>query len=466
MSKAVVISGSGDLLSPVERMRRVEGIDVEVYIHGIRWRHNFDGILPKINLKELKKKLYSATDVIFDMTRNNGWKEYLDKKKKDPSTPLTASAKSDLEFLKEFNLPVLGTSLFGALAQKLSKGVRVVGCNLWAEEVEMNRSLGSDIAAKIGLDIPEFHEFKSLSDGAAFLKEHPDDTWVLKPNDNQDNDLTYVEKYNGELVYKFEKQLKARMGEKFSYILQKVIEGHEISSEAWWTGSKWLHFNHTIENKRTMNNNLGPAIGCQDSIVWVKDEPVNKSSLLYKAFEAYTPWVKKSGYIGPVDFNCIVTKDGKIYFLEFTHRHGYDATFCFFDLLTSGIGNFYLNDFQGTFFDGFSGSQRITIPPFPEEDNEMLKKKALGVPIANKFPMDWFWGGDIKMEDGQLICAGADGILGVVTGRGKTLNTCVEDVYRNIHKLKVGAYLQYRTDLDKRARKALNAFKEWGVEVG
>lgn len=462
----IFISGSGDLLSPIEKMRRLEGIPAEVYIHGPRYRHNYDGIIPKIPLSELKKKLYQADDIIFDMTRTNSWKKYLDKKKKDPKTTPSINAKTDLEFLKMFGLPVLDRSLFGALAQKLSKGARVVGCNLWAEDVEMDRSMGSELAKKIGLEIPEYHEFASLKDGTAFLREHQDDLWVLKPNENQDNDLTYVEKYEGELMYKFEKQLPARTGEKFSYILQKVVKGHEISSEAWWTGNEWCHYNHTIENKRTMNNNLGPAIGCQDSIVWVKDEPVNSNSLMVKAFAAYTPYVKRSGYIGPVDFNCIVTEDGKAYFLEFTHRHGYDATFCFFELLTSGIGNFYLNDFQGTFFDGFAGSQRITIPPFPEEDKEQLVKKALGVPIVNKLPLDWFWGGDIKVEDGQLMCAGADGILGVVTGRGKTLMTCVDEVYKNIHKLKVGAYLQYRTDLDVRARKVLSAFKKWNVEVG
>jgi hypothetical protein len=168
-----------------------------------------------------------------------------------------------------------------------------------------------------------------------------------------------------------------------------------------------------------------------------------------------------------VDFNCVITKDGKKYFLEFTHRFGYDAFFCLLALLESSYLDFFTNDFKAKWYDGFSGSQRITIPPFPEEDDEALKKKAYGVPIVGKLEdMPWFWGGDVMMMNGSLACAGADAILGVVTGKGKTLGSCVRDVYHNIKGLKVGSYLQYRTDLDVRATKLLNDFKKYGIEVG
>lgn len=465
--RVVFISGSGDSIAVAERLRREGVLDVGIYIHSPRHRANFDGIFPKINPGDLKRAVYRADKIIFDMTRTNGWAEYLEKKKKDPSAAPGKSAIADLKLIKTFGLNPKSPSLFGQLSAQLSKKIEIIGCSEWAEDVEMDRTLGVKIAKEIGLDIPEFHDFTSLHDGIDFLKDNSDRRWVLKPHDNQDNDLTYVEKYKGELLAKFQTQIVNRVGEKFDYMLQEAIEGHEISNERWWTGDRWIHLDRTIENKRTMNNNLGPAIGCQDSIVFACDEPINKKTLLFRQFEAYTPWVKKSGFIGPVDFNVIVTKDGKVYFLEFTHRFGYDALFCLMALMVGDLTSFFTKGFQATWFDGFTGSQRITIPPFPEEDNEALKKKALGVPISGKIDkMPWFWAGDVKMMNNHLVCAGADGILGVVTGRGETLGKCVEDVYENIHKLKVGAYMQYRTDLHVRAQKLLNAFKTWGVEVG
>jgi hypothetical protein len=193
-----------------------------------------------------------------------------------------------------------------------------------------------------------------------------------------------------------------------------------------------------------MNDELGMAIGSQTNVVWVEPEPI-----IRKAFKLLTPIVKRSGYVGPVDINVIIS-NGNPYFLEFSPRFGYDALFCLMDLLDDDITDF-LSRFQGNFKEGFIASQRITIPPFPYDDDFLIKKFAADVPVH--FDLNEFWGLDIYQDDG-LKCAGSDGIIGIATGYGETIGKAVQVLHRHIKKdIKIDAYLQYRTDTKKVAEK-------------
>jgi len=80
--------------------------------------------------------------------------------------------------------------------------------------------------------------------------------------------------------------------------------------------------------------------------------------------------------------------------------------------------------------------------------------------------MPLFWMEDVYLNDGKLKCAGADGILGVVASHGNSLGGSVGNVYRAIDRLKIGSYLQYRTDLGRRAEKLFRVLEKMSIEVG
>jgi phosphoribosylamine--glycine ligase len=428
------MSNSGETLPVCWRLRR-EGIDVAIYLHHPQYRRNYEGILPRVKASELKKELKRRDIVVFDITRPNEKTKY------------------DAVLLKTFGLKMKSPGVFGPVAEKLKGSHKVIGGGVICEELELDRKKGVELARKIGFAIPKMHEFDSLSKGAKFLKDRSD-LWVFKPDNNQDLDLTYVEKFPGELLSKIEGEYIRRIGDKCDYILQEKIDGTELSTEVWIGKQGPVHFNHTIESKRLMDANLGPAIGSQSNTVWI-----NEKGLLVSLLTKMAEYLQSQAYIGPCDANCII-KDRKPYFLEWTPRFGYDAIFCLFSLLKSNLSEFFTKNFRAQFGKGYAASQRISIPPYPYADSKLRVNYAKQVSIANQLSRSpYFWAQDVYLNDGKLLCAGADGILGIVTGRGDSLGAAWGNVYHSIGKLKVASYLQYRTDGYKEAEKRFRSIK-------
>jgi phosphoribosylamine-glycine ligase len=436
------ISNSGECLPIAWRMAR-EGEDVSVYLHDPRYRHNYDGMIEKIPAKKILGVAKKSELVIFDITRINEFK------------------KQDRELLKLFN--ARGSTVFGPVASVLKKHSTVIGCSTWTEELEMDRAHSMKIAKECGMNVPESREFGSLEDGVKFLQK-TGDLWVFKPHDNMDLDMTYVERWRGELIEKIQGDFAKRIDKKdITFSLQKVITGTEISTEGWFDGERWLAWNHTIEDKRLMTGNLGPAIGSQGNTVWVSKD----GRLLRGEIKALTPHLKKAGYIGPVDVNSIVAqKDNKPYFLEFSPRFGYDAIYNLLNLLQGKIVDFFRSGFSSKFHDGFSSSQRVTIPPFPycnEEDLQEMAKDVVIQGVPSTYPS--FWMEDVYARQDQIRCAGSDGIIGVMCGRGDSIPNSVKHLYRDLESLRVSSYLQWRIDGGERATKAIKQLRKQGIQV-
>ena len=171
-------------------------------------------------------------------------------------------------------------------------------------------------------------------------------------------------------------------------------------------------------------------------------------------------YLKRAGYVGPCDVTTIIDKSGKTYFLEWSIRFGYDAIYNLLTLLKGNISDFLLNDFNANFHDGYSCSQRISIPPFPYSVNSLLKDMAKDVSVggvSNDFYME-----DVYF-DGGFKSAGVDGIIGIMTNRGQTLEKAWSGVYRKVGMLKIGSYLQYRVDGYKQSRERLNKLLKQGA---
>lgn len=439
------ISNSGEALPIAYRLRK-EGTDAKVYIHNRQYRRNYSGVFNKVGLAQVKQTAKKADLVIFDMTRVN------------------EGTKDDKALLGIFKAPKTSRTVFGQIADKIKAFTPVIGASAWTEELEMDRKKGADLALKIGIRTPESQDFGKLSDGVAFLKGRKD-RWVFKPFNNQDLDLTYVEKYPGELFRKLQDEYPKRIGEKISFMLQKVVDGVEISTEGWFDGEQFVHFNSTLENKRFMAGNLGPAIGSQSNTVWIKE----KDGLLVKELTGLAPYLKKAGYVGPIDANCIVSeKDHKPYFLEWTSRFGFDALFCLLSMVDGPLSDFFLKRFDVPFRGAFASSERLSIPPFPYSTRGLLDDFARDVPIEDGLDspvMAGFYAQDVYQDGNDLKCAGADGILGVMAARGNSWGGSWGNVYRPLEKLRVGSYKQFRVDGASSLERRYNKLKKWRIPV-
>ncbi len=437
------ISNSGESLPIVYRLKR-EGTDAQIYIHSPRYRGNYNGLLPKVAQKDLKKTVKKADIIVFDITRAN------------------ERTKQDIMFLKVFGLSPSLASVFGPVADKLSADHKVIGASTVADTLELQRHKGVELAERMGFAIPEYQEFNTLTKGMAFLKDK-NDLWVFKPENNQDLDLTYVENFPGEIYTKMSDEWSRRIGDKCKYILQKKIDGLELSTEVWVGPNGPVHYNRTFEDKRLMGGNLGPAIGSQSNTVWIERD---LSSVAIPLLMKMATYLKASGYIGPCDVNMIVKKKVP-YFLEWSPRFGYDAIYCLFELLKGKLTDFFEKDFNVKFDDGFAASQRLSVPPFPYAVPELLKEFARDVTIDGRLDkMPRFWAQDVYQKEDHLACAGSDGILGVVTGRGDSLGSAWGHVYRSIDTMKICSYLQYRKDGAKSHEKRLAEFEKqnWRIK--
>ena len=438
------LSNSGESLPLVYRLNQA-GAEAKIYIHSPKYKSNYEGLVDRLPLSKLKSAAKRAEAVVVDIVRPN------------------EKTKQDRNLLKVFGANVTSPEVFGAVADKIRKDTPVIGASSETATWELDRNKGTEIAKKAGIQVPESVDFSSLKDGVRYLKKHDDQRWVFKPHDNQDLDLTYVESWPGELLVKLEGEYRERLGNKFEYMLQKMIDGIEISTEGWFDGEEFVFFNHTIEDKKLMNGNKGMAIGSQGNTVWVKQG----KGLLVDELKRLAPLLRDAGYMGPVDVNCIVSEaDQKPYFLEWSPRLGWDAFYCLHQLMDTSLEDFFTGGFRASWHDGYASSQRVTIPPFPYSEPSLLKDFAKGVRIMGELAgMDNFFAEDVRQGDDGLECAGADGIIGVMAARGNSLGGSVGNMYRSLDTLKVAADRQYRTDGGKRAEKALKQFEKWGVNV-
>jgi phosphoribosylamine--glycine ligase len=253
-----------------------------------------------------------------------------------------------------------------------------------------------------------------------------------------------------------------------SMIVQRIVDGVEVSTEGWFNGRDFLRpFNHTFEEKRFMEGNLGPNTGCMGNVVLARES----NKLTRATVERLKPFLSKVGYRGPVDVNCIVNETGA-YALEATARFGYDAI----EALVEGLKEPFID----VLFETAVGTKksmdltedamiavRLSVPPYPAED---VKQKDWGDPIIginldnikHLFLCNVF----ADHADNLFKVAPADGLVLKATAhggkKGADYTSFARDrVYRTLDNIKC-SNKQYRLDIGKRVNGDLAKLISWG----
>ena len=437
---------------PVAKMLLGEGIPTSIYIHDPVARHAYQNIMPRLGPDQLPGAIDRCTHIAIDIIKKND------------------KSDRDLAFLKKFGLPADSLGLFGAFGDKMRKdGKKVIGGGALPEKVELDRAEGFNLAKAVGFDIPEYHEFTSLREGAKFLFSLAGrkNLWVFKPDGNMDLDLTKVEEYPGELLDLLTITYPQRFGkDAVSFILQKKVDGAEISSELWSAaGGALLHANRTIENKKLFSGDTGPAVGSQSNTVFL----CKNTQGIVHAEISKIPWLKH--YVGPVDANCIIDKEGRIWFLEWTFRFGYSALYLFLSLVKKGqLGTFFLKDFNVKLQNLWVASQTLTLHPFPHvRDSQKYVQMVKDNLINNPLDTEGAWWLDVYLDVKQkLRCAGGDGLLGVILGQGDDAESAIKKTHANLGaviKAGVSGDKQFRTESDhlEKHMERVDKLKRWGV---
>ena len=148
--------------------------------------------------------------------------------------------------------------------------------------------------------------FYSPEEARRWIEANPK-RYVYKPftpeGEEQDCDTTYVSESAEDLIRCLDNLFKESMGTPF--LLQEVVEGEEISTEAYFDGDQFHLHNHTLEEKKFMAGGYGPNTGCSGNLIWT----TNGANRLFSAGLGKTrDFLRDHSYRGMVDLNTIVNE--------------------------------------------------------------------------------------------------------------------------------------------------------------
>ena len=243
------------------------------------------------------------------------------------------------------------------------------------------------------------------------------------------------------------------------------MEGVETAVTAFFNGEKFLmpvYIN--FENKRFLTGDLGVMTGEMGTHGFFT---FDKLKLFKNTLKKIEDDLKKDGYVGTIDVNCIINEDG-IWPLEFTSRFGYPLISLIFeglrghtrvtDLLV-GLVNKTLDFVEAD--DGYQIGIAVCVPTFPYMDGFERYGKETPVMIMKDDVMVHFHPGDLKLDNNMWITAGSVGWGFVVTGRGDTIFEAKTQAYENVKNIIVPNAI-YRIDISDRWLKDYPKLHRWG----
>lgn len=349
-------------------------------------------------------------------------------------------------------------------ATKAAQVTNVIGDSKLATQLEDERLFGIEIMEECGINVPFYEAFDDLQEAKSFIKKTKK-RYVFKPDGGQDQDTatTYVSKDWEDLLAYMDELGSHSKGVKF--ILQEVVGGTELSTEAWFNGKDFYLLNGTLEDKKFMNDNKGPNTGCSSNLVWVYDSQEDPPRIFKDGLGKLKDYLQSVNYRGMIDLNTIVSEH-KLYGLEWTPRFGYDASATLFNLIRSNLGDFLCAIGNGDvpYFEiknTFSGGVRVSIPPYPGEFKgkhpEDIAIKGIDL---EKIPKDYYLY-DVYMDGDSLCTAGVNGFIGVPLSNGETIQAVFDQIYFHIDKIQVPD-MQYRTDACSSLWKRYKTLKDQG----
>lgn len=405
--RVLIISKEGDALGVAHRLVS-EGNDVKLFVRDTRYARSLKGIVPRVS--DWHKHVGSSDLVITDMVG------------------------------------------MGKLSRDF-RGVPYIGANEYVDRVELDRQTGMELFKRAGVKVPETLAFPSPR--SVELPGPWRSGWVIKPCGNKDTSKTIVVK---------EQELWDRCIGKTpncSLIVQRIVEGIEVSTEGWFNGSSFATpYNHTFEEKRFLAGGLGPQTGCMGNVVITAD-----SNRLTKAtVEKISPFLKMTGYRGPFDINCIVNESGA-YALEATGRMGYDAVEALAEGLEEPLGDLLFETASGSLrtmpmASGYNIAVRTSVPPWPfrKPDHSEAGEPVLGI---DEKTLPHLFLTDVYREGDRYFCAAGDNIILKATARSTDLRLGQKKVYRLLEKIITNG-LQYRNDIGDRVPGAIDSLRGWG----
>ncbi|MBR8093782.1 hypothetical protein KDX09_30930 [Burkholderia cenocepacia] len=231
------------------------------------------------------------------------------------------------------------------------------------------------------------------------------------------------------------------------------------------------------ENKKLMNGDLGVNTGEMGTTVRV----VRQSKLAEEVLKPATEHLKKIGYVGYVDVNCMIPTDGKgPYPLEWTMRDGWPIRHNLTALIDGDPAQWMADKIQGRDtlkirMDEVCISVLMALPDFPY--SKITNKELCGIPIYGAEDTEHLHFSEVMMGtaprevNGKVVdlpgpVTAGDYVL-IATGTGESITGARRSAYSAIKKVKIPNSPFYRTDIGVgRLKKQLPDLQQMGYAKG
>lgn len=359
-----------------------------------------------------------------------------------------------------------------------AKGKPVVGGTELSDLMEEDRAAGQAAFKAVGMDVAESQEFTNIDEAIRYAQENPAKYVVKVSGKAQDDKMsTYVGQSEDGIDIPPVLENMKKKSEIAVVNLQKCVEGVEIAIGGFFNGTDFLdpvciNFEHKkLMACRTSQAGLGPNTGEMGTVI----RHMDKGFKLYEdTLQLFVPMLKKEGYHGYFDINCIIAYDmdqvsgaytQKIVPLEMTNRFGWPMillqmeTMKINDLgdLFFGIANGKAKHFKTSY--PYSCCVVIGVPPLPYDSDE-IAEQSKGMPIIFKNgDTDGVYPGDAHLdEDDQWILTGGKGYACVACGGGDNVMDAQRMAYERAHNIIV-ANKMYREDIGDLVQNQLDSIR-------
>lgn len=346
------------------------------------------------------------------------------------------------------------------------EGWKVFGTTTLSDHLEHDREFAVEVAEACGLASPDTHEFTTTADGLAFLQAHPDQAFVLKPNDSADKYSTFVPVREDPQDAHEETELFLAHAPEMpkGYILQERKPGVEVNVECWLYEGEPYFATCGLELKRRSDHDRGEMVGCAGDIMFVLplDAPIIKRTI-----GKLIPFYKQAKYTGFADVNVILG-DNEAWFLEVCNRMGYSShPNLFLTCAIDPMSKILADAMDGTKLDGFEKRFR---PGFGASITCMIDHpRRLPIHIHDRY-VESFYPYDLAKDGDDYMLTGFSNEVGVFTQHGYTIEDAAEEAINKLLHLEAVSYtdIDHRTDLHettyaKSPRKRYDALRAMGV---
>lgn len=356
---------------------------------------------------------------------------------------------------------------FGEEANELrKKGKLVVGGSVYTDKLEEDREFGQSEMKRVGMLILPHWDFSDYDLALKFIEENPG-RYVYKPSGFLAADikgLMFLGKdEDGKDIHEIIRSNKTVLQKKIKqFQLQKFVQGVEVAVGAFFNGNDFIYpVNINFEHKKLFPGDIGPFTGEMGTLMyWSGPNTIFRTTL-----EKMKEDIRKSGYIGYIDINCIANGRG-IYPLEFTCRFGYPHISIAMEGVTNEWGEFLYSIAKGGLFDlktkkGFQIGVVCATPPWPYSNaSEADIYRDLSI-IFKKPNLEGIHLGDVKLIEGSWKIGGCEGYDLVVTGSGVTVEDARKQVYGRIENILL-QNMFYRTDIGLGWYEDSDKLQTWG----